>query len=775
MRIGIIKTMVEISPYMRIVRARIAARRAFTLIELLVVIAIIAVLAVVVIIVLNPAQLLAQARDGNRLSDLTTVNGALGLYQAQGGPLSLGVPGTEYTSLPDASSTCGDVGLPSLPTSSVYGCVSSTPLRDTNGSGWIPVNFASISSGNPFSSLPVDPVNNTSSQLYYTYETDGTHYEVTANMESLKYKNICANAGGAYTDLCQMGTALTLLPIDYGIPPGYIALNTWTTMATTLLNQSTTLKFNGTAGQLVSVMFNNGAADTYPSNQAALSLLNPSGGTIASAQAGQGNSGGVVISGYSLPTTGIYTLNMLQTGSTAGQVPVDLLTYTNITGTIAFGATTTMSTSYLGQTDSLTFGATAGQTVSLSFNNGAADTYPSNQVVLSLLNTSGGTVASAQAGKGNSGGVVISGYSIPTTGTYTVQLTQNGGTAGQVPVNLIAFTNATGTIAFGPTSTMSAAYLGQTDSLTFSGTAGQTISLIFNNGAADTYPSGGAVLALLNPGLATVASQTAGQGNGGGVVISNYNLPTTGTYTVQLTQTGSTAGQVPVNLFTYTDATGTIAFGPTSTMSTAYLGQTDSLTFGATAGQLVSLVFDNGAADTYPSNQAMLALLNPSGGTVTYTGSGQGNSGGVLISGYSIPTTGTYTFRLTQTGSTAGQVPVNLFTYTDATGTIAFGATTTISTSYIGQTESLAFSATAGQTISVIFNNGAADTYPSNQAALSLLNPSGGTIANTGAGQGNSNGVLISGYSIPTTGTYTIQFTQTGKTAGQVPVELTSP
>lgn len=54
---------------------------AFTLIELLVVIAIIAILAVVVVLALNPAQLLAQSRDVNRVSDMATLNTALGLYR----------------------------------------------------------------------------------------------------------------------------------------------------------------------------------------------------------------------------------------------------------------------------------------------------------------------------------------------------------------------------------------------------------------------------------------------------------------------------------------------------------------------------------------------------------------------------------------------------------------------------------------------------------------------------------------------------------------------
>ena len=55
-------------------------RKGFTLIELLVVIAIIAVLAVVVVLTLNPAELLRQARDSNRLSDFATMKSAISLY-----------------------------------------------------------------------------------------------------------------------------------------------------------------------------------------------------------------------------------------------------------------------------------------------------------------------------------------------------------------------------------------------------------------------------------------------------------------------------------------------------------------------------------------------------------------------------------------------------------------------------------------------------------------------------------------------------------------------
>ncbi|MDD4931154.1 MAG: prepilin-type N-terminal cleavage/methylation domain-containing protein, partial [Candidatus Colwellbacteria bacterium] len=44
--------------------------KSFTLVELLIVIAILAVLAAAVVVVLNPAELLAQARDSQRSTDL---------------------------------------------------------------------------------------------------------------------------------------------------------------------------------------------------------------------------------------------------------------------------------------------------------------------------------------------------------------------------------------------------------------------------------------------------------------------------------------------------------------------------------------------------------------------------------------------------------------------------------------------------------------------------------------------------------------------------------
>jgi prepilin-type N-terminal cleavage/methylation domain-containing protein len=203
-------------------------RKAFTLIELLVVIAILAVLAVVVVLTLNPASLLQGARDSNRISDMATLNSGISLFAADVFTANaLGNTNVVYVSIPDptATSTVGDqcqgLGLLSLPAGWTYQCAASSTFRKTDGTGWIPINFSSAAFGAPFGQLPVDPTNTSSSRHYYTYTTNGTNFEVTAVMESPKYKlggsaDVVGPDGGTLATVYEKGSKLGLEPLDYG-------------------------------------------------------------------------------------------------------------------------------------------------------------------------------------------------------------------------------------------------------------------------------------------------------------------------------------------------------------------------------------------------------------------------------------------------------------------------------------------------------------------------------------------------------------------------------
>ncbi len=188
--------------------------KAFTLIELLVVMAILATIATTVILVINPAELLKEARDSNRLSDLAALNSALSLFQTDQYNLSLGTASTTYVSVPDSSPTCANLGLPALPSGWSYACVSSASSTRVDGTGWIPVNFSLISSGSPLSKLPIDPINTTSTGQYYTY-TPGGSWELTALPESQKQKTSLKNTPAVLNvpGVYAVGSNLTLSPL----------------------------------------------------------------------------------------------------------------------------------------------------------------------------------------------------------------------------------------------------------------------------------------------------------------------------------------------------------------------------------------------------------------------------------------------------------------------------------------------------------------------------------------------------------------------------------
>jgi prepilin-type N-terminal cleavage/methylation domain-containing protein len=232
-------------------------RSAFTLIELLVVIAIIAILTVVVILTLNPAELLRQSRDSNRLSDMATITDAINVYstdQSGGSTFSMGSASTTYVDIadPTATSTAGDqcqgIGLPALSTSTGwnYHCPASSTPNGVNGTGWIPVNFSAISSGAPFGTLPVDITNQTSSNLYYTYATDGTKYAVTVALESQKYlKQYLLNSN---TDPARVaaGSNLSLIPSEEGLVGWWTFGEGSSSFASDYSGQGNTLAWQGT-------------------------------------------------------------------------------------------------------------------------------------------------------------------------------------------------------------------------------------------------------------------------------------------------------------------------------------------------------------------------------------------------------------------------------------------------------------------------------------------------------------------------------------------------
>jgi len=187
-------------------------KKGFTLIELLVVIAILAVLMSVVVVTINPAEMLKKTRDTKRISDLDALRTALNLYITDQGSLSSLTTGNCYvygSSFTGTGITC-----------------SATTTEDSqavDGTGWIPLNFATISSGSPLSTLPVDPKPTASGDAsvsgWHAYvfkaSSASTTFKLMANMESTYYSNtgtgdVESKDGGILTEIYEIGSDMSL-------------------------------------------------------------------------------------------------------------------------------------------------------------------------------------------------------------------------------------------------------------------------------------------------------------------------------------------------------------------------------------------------------------------------------------------------------------------------------------------------------------------------------------------------------------------------------------
>lgn len=214
-------------------------RKAFTLIELLIVIAIIAVLATVVILSLNPAELLRQARDSNRVSDAATLKSAISLYLADQATPGMGTQGTCYIGIATGTfyaptgTTAGTFGGETTcsPWMQSTSLVNNSTTRTINGGGWIPINFSAISSGSPIGNEPIDPTNSdgvntcvgnpppslSNCALFYSYAANSTNtWKIGMFMESQKYTSGSGNVetdtydGGINNWVYEAGTNLNL-------------------------------------------------------------------------------------------------------------------------------------------------------------------------------------------------------------------------------------------------------------------------------------------------------------------------------------------------------------------------------------------------------------------------------------------------------------------------------------------------------------------------------------------------------------------------------------
>ena len=186
--------------------------KGFTLIELLVVIAILAILTAAVVIVINPAQLLAQSRDTQRLSDLQNLQSAIVLYLTTAATTPVTFTPTQRVTATTTETPC-TILTPTL-----------NATTSVNGSGWVNINLTDSNIGAPLSVLPLDPTNTGSYFYAYCSNATSTTFQLYGRLESSKYAPKMATDGGTH-NVCATPTQAVTGPnlgcmLELGTQPG---------------------------------------------------------------------------------------------------------------------------------------------------------------------------------------------------------------------------------------------------------------------------------------------------------------------------------------------------------------------------------------------------------------------------------------------------------------------------------------------------------------------------------------------------------------------------
>jgi len=159
---------------------------------------------------------------------------------------------------------------------------------------------------------------------------------------------------------------------------------------------------------------------------------------------------------------------------------------------------------------------------------------------LAILNPDGTNLFSS-----SSTGALFSGaLTLPATGTYTIKFSPAGSGTGSLTFTLYNVpSDVTGTITIGgPPVTLTTTAPGQNGGLTFSGTAGQKVSL-----ATSQNNLGGYSLTILNPDGTTLYRSS---GTYGTLSTGTLTLSATGIYSITLKPIGAGMGSLTFTLGT---------------------------------------------------------------------------------------------------------------------------------------------------------------------------------------------------------------------------------
>ncbi len=445
------------------------------------------------------------------------------------------------------------------------------------------------------------------------------------------------------------GTGVGSLTLTlYDVPPdataSLVAGGSPVTLTTTAPGQNAAVTFAGTAGQRVSLNVGFGSGLTASCNS--LSIQNPDGTALLGATTTCGSSYFTDV--RVLPATGSYVITVNPGGTGVGNITLTLydVPADATAGLVAGGSPVTLTTTAPGQNAVVTFAGTAGQRVSLNVGFGSGLTASCNS--LSIQNPDGTALLGATTTCGSSYFTDV--RVLPATGSYVITVNPGGTGVGSLTLTLydVPADATAGLVAGGSPATLTTTAPGQNVGATFSGSAGQRVSL--NVGFGTGMTSSCNTVSIQNPdGTALLGATTT---CGSSYFTDALTLPATGTCTILVNPGGLNTGSATLTLYDVpADATGTITVnGSAAGLTTTVPGQNAAVTFSGAAGQAVTVRLTGNTMGF-----VAVTLRKPDGSTQTSSSS---SAASFNLTSQTLPVSGTYTIFVNPSGTTTGTISV---------------------------------------------------------------------------------------------------------------------
>ncbi|HSK76474.1 MAG TPA: IPT/TIG domain-containing protein [Thermoanaerobaculia bacterium] len=370
-----------------------------------------------------------------------------------------------------------------------------------------------------------------------------------------------------------------------------------------------------------------------------------------------------------------------------------------VTGRMAIGETRNVTISQGGKMGLIVFDGAAGQRISLKINLGGgwAD---SGCDSISIRQPDGRYLVSSTSLCNLSD--FIDRQILPVSGTYLIALDPSGSKTGTATLTLydVPPDSAATIVPGGSPVTVTNTVPGQNAVATFSGVAGQRVSLNVSFGAGLSSCN---YVSIRNPDGTALLSQTIECGSS--FFTHALVLPATGAYVITVNPTGLSVGSATLTLYNVPpDATATITPGGSPvTVTTTAPGQNAKVSFSGTAGRRVSLLvsFGSGLYPGTPATCNYVSIQNPDGTALLSQTIECGSS--FFTHALVLPATGVYVITVNPGGVNVGSATLTLYDVPpDVTATIvAGGPPVTVTTTTPGQNAQVGF---GGVPAAAIFN-----------------------------------------------------------------------